>query len=256
MRRHHFITSCNSTTLDSSTVTETVTSSQQQCQQIVPGCPNNRCLNLSQCTCCPGSALLFSGFVAVNQCCATIGPQYNTLGLGIAAFPGVNTFQSIHGTAPLLGTTSKEINTPLLLPVQFTSSNKGGDIAVTTPQDIYVRIPGTGRRFLRGLRCSIEYPKAIDFSFVVPTSPVIIGIWTGSIPDGFTPAILAQSALTVQLTFFDPQAAGSHFQSASNLTNVIAVNGGDYIAMVVLVTQTLGYAFGDLPYIEASVELI
>jgi hypothetical protein len=179
--------------------------------------------------------------------------QYTTLGFGISARAQIDA-----GIIPGDQASVDALN-PLLLPVQLTSSNPPLPFnqPSTTPQDIYVRIPGTGQRFLQGLRFSIEYPRSlIEFGVAPPTpQPMVIGIWAGSIPDGYTPPVLSQTALTVTVNLFDPQALNSLFQSASNLNTIVPVQGGDYIALVVHLT-VVGPLIPFRPYFEASVELI
>lgn len=183
-------------------------------------------------------------------------PVYATLGFGITAQASLN---AAGFPGAIIG--QPEFSTvipPLLLPLQLTASNPKPEFNIvpsTTPQDIYVRIPGVGQRFLRGLRMSIEYPTALAIPPLplISPGPLTIGIWAGSIPDGTTPPILSQTLLTVTIQAF-AQGNNSRFQSASNLTNIVPVQGGDYIAMVVYYpTVTVGPSH---PYIEASVELI
>ena len=182
------------------------------------------------------SVLQYSGFITFEGQQGAIGATqgvYWTFGLGISSqFNGFGN--------------SNIVNLPLILPVQFSSSNISKD-PIVQPADIYTRIPGTGTRTLRDLRYSIEYSIQRGASPVIPGA--IIGIWTGPNPGANTPPVITQSALVAVFDFNSV----SPFQQGGNSVDTVTVNGGDYIAMVLLSPTVTPSTTGI--YVSASVEI-
>lgn len=144
---------------------------------------------------------------------------YWTVGAGIS---------TAQWTPPVLGYRSPIAQTPLVLPLQFSSSNI---LDVPEPNDIYFPIPGTGQRTLRDLTVSFEYARA-DL-FPIQNIPAVVGIWTGPPTSQFLPPVITQSQLVSSFPLYPTQAASSKFQVVQNFTSSVDVNGGDYISFVV-----------------------
>jgi hypothetical protein len=161
------------------------------------------------------SPILFSGYFVMN----TGGEASNT---SVSFGSGVSNQTAI---APV-GVSSEFTGLPVVLPTQFNSS-----IPLAHPNDVYYRVPGSGPRLIRGLRWSIEYAKARSRDLT--PIPAIVGIWAGAAdPSAFVAPSITKSALVDNFTFYDPGANVSSFQQGANLADVVAVNGGDYIALV------------------------
>jgi hypothetical protein len=183
------------------------------------------------------SPLIFGGII--NSYVQGGGPTtgvYFTFGLGI----------SNQYNGPITGTNL--INVPLIMPVQFSSSNSAAN-PTTQPNDIYVRVPGSGPRTIRALRWSIEY--SIESATVTPL-PAFIGLWTGPNPsDDVTPPVITRSTLFQQFPF---GSNASKFQQGANLvpSDAVTVNGGDYISIALVIS---GSPDINLIYVSGSVEI-
>jgi hypothetical protein len=148
---------------------------------------------------------------------------------------------------PITGTNL--INLPLIMPVQFSSSSSVAN-PTTQPNDIYVRVPGSGPRTIRALRWSIEY--SIESATVTPIPGALIGLWTGPNPsDDVTPPVLRRSSLFQQFGF---GSNASKFQQGANLvpSDAVTVNGGDYISIALVIS---GSPDINLIYVSGSVEI-
>ena len=197
----------------------------------------------------PGySPLLFSGWIRNTSQFAfpqlKQGPiaLYYTFGLGIS---------NQNGPTPFVGIRGNDTEIPLVLPIQFSPGNVRD---INEANDIYSRVPGVGPRILRGLRWSIEYSR-IRSPELPPRPGTIIGIWSGPVPlSRFTPPSLVRTILVDIFDFFDPSSQATHFQSGANLVNEITVNGGDYIALVLLIPIG-GTPDQTLSFVNASVEI-
>jgi hypothetical protein len=208
----------------------------------------------------PGfSPLVFSGWIREGNCCIADNTR-NTLpvivkqeGSSLAYTFGLGISNQFSPPVSI-GSRNNIVFGPLIIPTQFSSTGFPPQLEITSPNDIYVRIPGTGPRTLRGLRWNVEYAKAQNPD--LPSFPnTIIGIWAGSEPDSaFIPPTVTRSALVDTFTFNDPSASSSHFQQGRNLADSINVNGGDYIAAVLFIPDGTS-ANQALTYISISVEI-
>ncbi len=191
--------------------------------------------------CC--STLSFSGWINPSEQGGTL-PTYYTFGSGIS---------SQEASAPPVGQTTNYGTAPLILPIQLSSSNPPtASYNVTSPSNIYLRIPGSGPKRLSGLRYSLEYATADNFTF--KDVPAIIGVWMGRGVDGFTSPQIRQTALVDNFMLRDSRAATSRMQQGSNMRDEVMVNGGDYVALVVELPGGATPENGAI-FVTASVEL-
>ena len=175
---------------------------------------------------------MFSGFIESGS--QNSSNNYFSFGSGVNNQTAGNSFKY------------NTVLTPVSLPTQF-SVNNGRFI--TGPNDIYFRIPGVGSHKIRALRWSLEYSKADTGTLVYSAT---IGIWSGPDNGGFNRPVLTQSSLITTFNYNDPGAATTRFQSGANLADDVTVNGGDYIALVLIIHDVNVQL--NITYVEASVQ--